>query len=331
MANSKHIGKVISFLRRNYPQSDYDDVKYLGIEGLSSNYILYYEKVQRYGMCYYCAYSEECAEYGDQCDRLPSSDKYNDYIIEVKNGVVSEIWDGNREIRSRFRNDNLIWYGCEQRWISKQELEDIRYEEEEERKKLEEHVRELEEEYNRQLSETKCIIIDVRDLIKDYDIKKNGVIESVLDLNVIKQIEQFPISDLIIIIDDLLGSLSKVQSFAIYTDILKELDSRLFFSKFSNDKRYNVSVYSITKEFLDYLIQNTISFIGNTKIQYLVCIAVSKNIINDVINKYNNNELLICHTPSVNSHRIRYEIRRKTKISEYVLSPYLELGNETTK
>ena len=81
MVNSKNIGKVIIYLKRNYPETDYDDVKYLGIEGSPQNYILYYEKVQRYGMCFHCAYSEECAEYGDQ-------------TAATKEAIISQTRDG---------------------------------------------------------------------------------------------------------------------------------------------------------------------------------------------------------------------------------------------
>lgn len=327
MANSEHIGKVISFLRRNYPQTDYDEIRYLGIEGVSSNYILYYEKIQRYGMCYHCANSEECAEYGDQCDRLPSSDKYNDYLIKVQNGVVSEIYDGNREIRSRFRNDNLIWYGCEQRWISKQELENIQYDEEEERKRAEIEYKAWEDEYERQLKEAKCIIIDIKDFIKDYDIVQ-GKITFEFNYKVIEQIEQFPISNLVVYIYGGYHSYSMVESLVLYEDVLIKLDHHHTFDKCLKVNTYNIIISSISsREYRDKeLIEPYITDINNYN--YLASKVLNQDDVIELINTYKRNELLVFKrggdigVPNF----IRYNLKLGGKrIPEYTINDNLEL------
>ena len=306
MVNSKNIGKVIIYHKRNYPETDYDDVKYLGIEGSPQNYILYYEKVQRYGMCYHCAYSEECAEYGDQCDRLPSSDKYNDYLIKVQNGVVSEIYDGNREIRSRFRNDNLIWYGCEQRWISKQELEDIRYEEEEEKRKWEEYERELEEEFNRQLRETRCIIIDIRDLIKDYNIVQNEVEVLSIDYEIIEMVEKYPISYFIICICGVLGSLSWEDSLLAYNKILFALDRHCFIVNYGNPQSYNIIIESESADFNEQT--------------YLSSKVQTKQEVIDLIKTYERNELLVFHKDALIPECVRLAINIRKIVPDYKIN-----------
>lgn len=327
MANSKNIGKVISYLKRNYPETDYDDVKYLGIEGSPQNYILYYEKVQRYGMCFHCAYSEECAEYGDQCDRLPTGDPNNDYIIKVQNEVVSEIYDGDRNIRAKYRNDGHIWYIPERRWISKRELEDIRYEEEERTNAVEEEYLQWEKEYRRQLAESKCIIIDIDDFIKDYEIVQ-GKITIEFNYKVIEQIKQFPISNLVVYIYGGYRSYSIEESLVLYEDVLMKLNLEHIFEKCLNVTSYNIILTSISSRkygYKDLIVSHFRDFCEDN------CFANNVLILDDVvelINSYGRNELLLFSKEINFPEYIKFDLKLNgKKVPHYIINDYIELYN----